>query len=285
MVRNVLEWVKDAAVCGAMELGIAARAIFSTASSPIIRLLPLPGRTCKPVIHECRVASAVGGTRGQKFVAEATAARMCGLKGHRSVGGCRASIYNAMPLEGVEYLADFMTRSLPRIADSAALAPPDPITTPDVCRGSLFQERRGRSGVSVRCRGSDRDRGHARDSVRGSASVSSSAPRRAQDHRSPGRPGLTLCSPDPSGNAWPSAQCHTGQPLAAQRTGASLPAAGQAAGARSAWSQFFPFCSPTTLIERRWDATGRPEGRAPGSRQRGGRGSMITSWFSITRSR
>ena len=45
-----------------------------------------------------------------KFVAEALAARMCGLKGHRSVGGCRASIYNAMPIEGVEYLADFMTR-------------------------------------------------------------------------------------------------------------------------------------------------------------------------------
>jgi phosphoserine aminotransferase len=30
------------------------------------------------------------------------------LKGHRSVGGCRASIYNAMPPEGVEALRDFM---------------------------------------------------------------------------------------------------------------------------------------------------------------------------------
>jgi phosphoserine aminotransferase len=30
------------------------------------------------------------------------------LKGHRSVGGCRASIYNAMPVEGVEKLRDFM---------------------------------------------------------------------------------------------------------------------------------------------------------------------------------
>jgi phosphoserine aminotransferase len=30
------------------------------------------------------------------------------LKGHRSVGGCRASIYNAMPVEGVELLRDFM---------------------------------------------------------------------------------------------------------------------------------------------------------------------------------
>ncbi len=45
-----------------------------------------------------------------KFVAEAKAAGMVGLKGHRSVGGCRASIYNAMPPEGVEVLADFMDR-------------------------------------------------------------------------------------------------------------------------------------------------------------------------------
>jgi len=33
---------------------------------------------------------------------------MFGLKGHRSVGGCRASIYNAMGSEGVEALAGFM---------------------------------------------------------------------------------------------------------------------------------------------------------------------------------
>ncbi|MCC6487045.1 MAG: 3-phosphoserine/phosphohydroxythreonine transaminase [Candidatus Hydrogenedentes bacterium] len=45
----------------------------------------------------------------QKFTKEATAAGLHGLKGHRSVGGIRASIYNAMPVEGVEALADFMT--------------------------------------------------------------------------------------------------------------------------------------------------------------------------------
>jgi len=43
-----------------------------------------------------------------QFVAEGKAAGMVGLKGHRSVGGCRASIYNAMPPEGVEVLAGFM---------------------------------------------------------------------------------------------------------------------------------------------------------------------------------
>ena len=44
----------------------------------------------------------------KKFVAEAAAAGFVNLKGHRSVGGMRASIYNAMPIEGVEKLAQFM---------------------------------------------------------------------------------------------------------------------------------------------------------------------------------
>ena len=43
-----------------------------------------------------------------KFVAESKAAGFVNLKGHRSVGGMRASIYNAMPIEGVEKLVDFM---------------------------------------------------------------------------------------------------------------------------------------------------------------------------------
>lgn len=44
----------------------------------------------------------------KQFVAEAADSDMIGLKGHRSVGGCRASLYNAMPLEGAERLASFM---------------------------------------------------------------------------------------------------------------------------------------------------------------------------------
>ncbi|MDO4285057.1 MAG: 3-phosphoserine/phosphohydroxythreonine transaminase [Eubacteriales bacterium] len=43
-----------------------------------------------------------------KFVREAEAAGLVSLKGHRSVGGMRASIYNAMPVEGVEKLVAFM---------------------------------------------------------------------------------------------------------------------------------------------------------------------------------
>jgi phosphoserine aminotransferase len=45
-----------------------------------------------------------------KFVKEATAAGFVNLKGHRSVGGMRASIYNAMPVEGVEKLVAFMKK-------------------------------------------------------------------------------------------------------------------------------------------------------------------------------
>ena len=45
-----------------------------------------------------------------KFVAEAKAAGFENLKGHRTVGGMRASIYNAMPTEGVVALVDFMKK-------------------------------------------------------------------------------------------------------------------------------------------------------------------------------
>ncbi|MEM7468532.1 MAG: 3-phosphoserine/phosphohydroxythreonine transaminase [Pseudomonadota bacterium] len=44
----------------------------------------------------------------KKFLSESDAAGMKNLKGHRSVGGCRASIYNAMPRQSVEALAGFM---------------------------------------------------------------------------------------------------------------------------------------------------------------------------------
>ena len=43
-----------------------------------------------------------------KFIAEAAAVGLNGLKGHRSIGGCRASIYNAFPKEGVVKLVSFM---------------------------------------------------------------------------------------------------------------------------------------------------------------------------------
>ena len=44
----------------------------------------------------------------QKLVANAKEAGFIGLKGHRSVGGIRVSMYNAMSLEGVQKVAEFM---------------------------------------------------------------------------------------------------------------------------------------------------------------------------------
>lgn len=46
----------------------------------------------------------------KKFIEEASKAGFVNIKGHRSVGGMRASIYNAMPVEGVEKLIDFMKK-------------------------------------------------------------------------------------------------------------------------------------------------------------------------------
>lgn len=51
----------------------------------------------------------------EKFIKEATALKMIGLKGHRSVGGCRASIYNACPMEAIDalvaHMADFKAKN------------------------------------------------------------------------------------------------------------------------------------------------------------------------------
>ena len=45
----------------------------------------------------------------ERFCSEAEKIGMSGLRGHRSVGGVRASIYNAFPKEGIERLVEFMT--------------------------------------------------------------------------------------------------------------------------------------------------------------------------------
>lgn len=56
-------------------------------------------------------------TLNQQFLDEAKKEGLVALKGHRSVGGMRASIYNAMPLEGALKLADFMTNFVCRVID------------------------------------------------------------------------------------------------------------------------------------------------------------------------
>ncbi len=73
-----------------------------------------------PVVSENRSAMNVpfwltDESLNAEFLAEADKAGLKALKGHRIVGGMRASIYNAMPIEGVETLVDFMQKFEKRI--------------------------------------------------------------------------------------------------------------------------------------------------------------------------
>lgn len=108
MVRNVLEWLKDNGGLPAMEATNRAKGdllytVFDESSGFYRSPVATDSRSYMNVVFRLPTEELEA-----KFVAEAKAADMVGLKGHRSVGGCRASIYNAMPLEGVQYLADFM---------------------------------------------------------------------------------------------------------------------------------------------------------------------------------
>ena len=67
------------------------------------------GHAQKAYRSKMNVTFRVGNEEQEKlFIEQATKAGLDGLKGHRSVGGCRASIYNAMPTEGCAALRDFM---------------------------------------------------------------------------------------------------------------------------------------------------------------------------------
>ncbi len=65
-------------------------------------------KDCRSLMNVCFVTG--NADLDKKFCTEATAAGFSNLKGHRSVGGMRASIYNAMPTEGVEALIAFMEK-------------------------------------------------------------------------------------------------------------------------------------------------------------------------------
>ena len=83
----------------------------------------------------------------KKFVKESTAAGFDGLKGHRSVGGMRASIYNAFPEDGVDTLVEFMREFERRIGH----AEQDPRVRSLVHRLNFAPCRhRGRCGPGIR---------------------------------------------------------------------------------------------------------------------------------------
>lgn len=109
MCKNVLEWIKQMGGAQAMAERNYKKAdtlyafldqskmFHPTVSAPHRSIMNVPFITGNDQIDK-------------KFVAEATEAGFVNLKGHRSVGGMRASIYNAMPQSGVDALVAFMDR-------------------------------------------------------------------------------------------------------------------------------------------------------------------------------
>ncbi|HEY3808576.1 MAG TPA: 3-phosphoserine/phosphohydroxythreonine transaminase [Steroidobacteraceae bacterium] len=94
--------------------GLTAMAERNGAKAELLyRTIDESGFYRNPVERACRSWMNVPFTLAQpdldaSFLSEARAAGLMNLEGHRSVGGMRASIYNAMPLEGVSALSDFM---------------------------------------------------------------------------------------------------------------------------------------------------------------------------------
>ncbi len=108
LLGKILAWVRD-------EGGLAAMAERNRAKAEALYgFIDTSDYYSNPVAPDSRSWMNVpflqaDSSLDKAFVAEADAAGLTSLAGHRSVGGMRASIYNAMPLEGVRALIDFMT--------------------------------------------------------------------------------------------------------------------------------------------------------------------------------
>jgi phosphoserine aminotransferase len=108
MVRNVLSWLKGQGGLAGMETinrKKAARLYGVIDGNPEFFRSPVE-RESRSVMNV--VFRLPAPELEERFIAEAKKQGMIGLKGHRSVGGIRASIYNAVPYEWVETLAAFM---------------------------------------------------------------------------------------------------------------------------------------------------------------------------------
>ncbi len=110
IMKLVLEWIKND--IGGLE---AMQAINEKKAAMLYDFLDNSKLFRGTVVPEDRSLMNIPFVTGNeeldaKFVKEATAAGFVNLKGHRSVGGMRASIYNAMPVEGVEKLVAFMKK-------------------------------------------------------------------------------------------------------------------------------------------------------------------------------
>ena len=103
----VFQWLKSQGGLAAIERSTPKKRGFCTKASIVSSLYH------NPVDPDCRSRMNVPFTLNdpqldEAFIAEAKAQDLVSLKGHKMVGGMRASIYNAMPLEGVRALVDFM---------------------------------------------------------------------------------------------------------------------------------------------------------------------------------
>lgn len=105
---KVLRWIRDAGGLKAMTAAAERRAgtVYEAidASDGFYRCpVQSPSRSLTNVVFRLPDDDAEA-----RFLDEAAARHFVGLKGHRSVGGCRASLYNAMPQDGADALAEFM---------------------------------------------------------------------------------------------------------------------------------------------------------------------------------
>jgi len=108
MVKKVLEWVKELGGLEAMEKRVDERSSIvygAIGGSDGFYRSPVSADVRSKMNIVWRLPSE---DLEKKFIEEAAAQGMSGLKGHRSVGGCRASIYNAMPIKGAKALAELM---------------------------------------------------------------------------------------------------------------------------------------------------------------------------------
>ncbi len=108
VIKLVMEWLNEKGGLTAMEKEVDQKA------ANIYAAIDSSGGfyTC-PVAKNCRskmnvVYKLPNEELEKQFLDQATAQGMIGLKGHRALGGCRASLYNALPLEATVALANFM---------------------------------------------------------------------------------------------------------------------------------------------------------------------------------
>lgn len=105
-----LKWLKEnGGVDGAYKRNIAkANILYDAIDSSKVFVSTIPNAEDRSIMNVCFVMKPEYAEHEKAFMDFATSKGMVGIKGHRSVGGFRASIYNAMPIESVQALIDCM---------------------------------------------------------------------------------------------------------------------------------------------------------------------------------